>query len=180
MEDKHTVIGKTIVIKGELEGDEDLIIEGRVEGSIKLNKNLTIMETGVLEADVQTQNTEISGRINGNITVNDKIEITESGRMIGDIKAPRLVIKDGAKFRGNIDMMKIDMGDLKISPKKDGPAEEKKVEPAPVEEVKEEPVAEKEAEAKKEEKEEVKNEEKTEVKSEKKNVGPNIKRKKRK
>ena len=67
MEEKHTVIGRTIVIKGELEGNEDLIIEGKVEGQISCKKDLTIKETGIVEADVKTHNATISGRIKGNI-----------------------------------------------------------------------------------------------------------------
>jgi cytoskeletal protein CcmA (bactofilin family) len=170
MDEKYTVIGKTIVIKGELEGNENLIIEGRIEGTINLKKNLTVKETGILEANVQTQNAEISGRISGNINVNDKIEITSSGRMIGDIKSPRLIIQDGAKFKGNIDMGEMNMGDMKI-PLKDEKVEKIELESKPKEI---EPES-KPEEIKPENKPEEKKPEKTFGKKKNKKFGPGIK-----
>ena len=98
------VIGKGIVIKGELHGEEDLVIEGRVEGSIALRKHLIVETTGVVMADVQTENITIKGEMNGNMVASDKVEITAEARVIGDIKAPRVVIDDGARYRGNVEM----------------------------------------------------------------------------
>ncbi len=98
------VIGKGIVIKGELHGEEDLVIEGRVEGSIALKKHLIVETTGVVMADVQTENITIKGEMNGNMVASDKVEITAEARVIGDIKAPRVVIDDGARYRGNVEM----------------------------------------------------------------------------
>ncbi|UCD84854.1 MAG: polymer-forming cytoskeletal protein [Deltaproteobacteria bacterium] len=99
------IIGKGIVIKGELHGEEDLIIEGRVEGSIALRKHLIVESTGVVMADVQTENITIKGEMNGNMIASDKVEITADARVIGDIKAPRVVIDDGARYRGNVEMV---------------------------------------------------------------------------
>jgi len=98
------IIGKGIVIKGELHGEEDLVIEGRVEGSIALKKHLIVETTGVVMADVQTENITIKGEMNGNMVASDKVEITAEARVIGDIKAPRVVIDDGARYRGNVEM----------------------------------------------------------------------------
>ncbi len=99
-----TVIGKGITVKGELSGDEDVKIEGRVEGKIHLAKNLLIGQTGVIEADVIAENINIGGNVTGNITAQNKVEIVASGTMIGDIKAPRVIVAEGAHFKGNVDM----------------------------------------------------------------------------
>jgi cytoskeletal protein CcmA (bactofilin family) len=99
------IIGKGIVIKGELHGEEDLIIEGRVEGSIALRKHLIVETTGVVMADVQTENITIKGEMNGNMVAADKVEIAADARVVGDIKAPRVVIDDGARYRGNVEMV---------------------------------------------------------------------------
>ncbi len=60
--------------------------------------------TGTVEADIQTQNVEIAGQVTGNITATDKVELKANCRMVGDIKAPRILIADGASFKGNVDM----------------------------------------------------------------------------
>ncbi len=98
------IIGKGIAIKGELHGEEDLIIEGRVEGNIALKKHLIVETTGVVVADVQTENITIKGEMNGNMVATDKVEIAANARVEGDVKAPRVVIEDGARFRGNVEM----------------------------------------------------------------------------
>jgi len=98
------VIGKGIEIKGELRGEEDLIIEGRVEGTITLKKHLIVETTGVVVADVQTENITIKGQMNGNMAATDKVEFAANARVDGDVKSPRVVIEDGARFRGNVEM----------------------------------------------------------------------------
>src|SRR3990172_8158278 len=97
-------IGRGLLIKGELHGEEDLIIEGRVEGEISLKKHLLIESTGIILADIQTENITIKGEMRGNMTATDKVEIHASARVVGDITAPRIVIEDGARFKGRIDM----------------------------------------------------------------------------
>jgi cytoskeletal protein CcmA (bactofilin family) len=97
-------IGKSIVIDGEISGDEDLVIQGTVKGKIALKESLFVENSGVVEADIATQNVEISGSVTGNIRASDKVEIKSDGRMVGDIKAPRILIADGAMFKGNVDM----------------------------------------------------------------------------
>ncbi len=100
----NTVIGSTIVIDGEISGEEDLVIQGTVKGRIVLKENVFVEQSGVVEADIETNNIEVSGQVTGNIVATDKVEITAGGRTIGDIKAPRILIADGAIFKGNVDM----------------------------------------------------------------------------
>jgi cytoskeletal protein CcmA (bactofilin family) len=98
------IIGKSIVIDGEITGDEDLVVQGTVKGKIELKESLFVEHSGVVEADIETQNVEVSGAVTGNIRATDKVEIKSDGRMVGDIKAPRILIADGAVFKGNVDM----------------------------------------------------------------------------
>ena len=100
----NTVIGSSIVIDGEILGEEDLTVQGTVKGKITLKENLLVEQSGVLEADIDTQTVTISGQVTGNISAGDKVEIRSDGRMVGDIKAPRILIADGAVFKGNVDM----------------------------------------------------------------------------
>jgi cytoskeletal protein CcmA (bactofilin family) len=109
MADTSTIVGQTMLIKGNLEGDEDLTVQGRIEGSLNLTKTLIIEPNGVVKADVSVANAVISGVMVGNLTASDSLEITESGRMVGDIRAPRVIIVEGASVRG-----KVDMGDLEM------------------------------------------------------------------
>ena len=87
MADTSTVVGETMLIKGNLEGDEDLTVQGRIEGALNLTKTLIIEPAGVVKADVSVANAVVSGVMVGNLTASDSLEITESGRMVGDIRA---------------------------------------------------------------------------------------------
>ncbi len=101
-------IGQTIFIKGELTGTEDLTIEGRVEGKIELkDHNLTIGPNGKIKADVYAKSIVITGEVLGNAFASEKVEITNSGVLKGDIVSPRIVIADGAQFKGSVDMDKV-------------------------------------------------------------------------
>ncbi len=100
----NTIIGSSIVIDGEISGEEDLVIQGTVKGKILLKENLLVENSGVVEADIQTTNVTISGQVTGNIQATQKVELRADGRMVGDIKAPRILIADGATFKGNVDM----------------------------------------------------------------------------
>ena len=91
-----TVIGQSIVISGEVEGNEDLIVQGTIQGKISLNSNLIVEPSGNIQADVSSQMVQINGALTGNITASEKVEIKEHGKMTGDIKAPRILIADGA------------------------------------------------------------------------------------
>jgi cytoskeletal protein CcmA (bactofilin family) len=107
--DGTTIIGESILISGSLNGDEDLTVRGRVEGTLTLTKTLVVEPTGVVKAEVQVRNCVIAGAIVGNVTATESVEITKEGRMVGDIAAPRVIIVDGASFRGRIDMGEVDV-----------------------------------------------------------------------
>lgn len=100
----NTVIGSSIVIDGEITGEEDLVVQGTVKGKIVLKENLIVENSGVVEADIQTSNVTVSGQVTGNIMASQRVELKADGRMVGDIKSPRILIADGASFKGNVDM----------------------------------------------------------------------------
>lgn len=100
----ETVIGKGIVIDGEISGDEPVVVEGTVKGRISLDSTVVVANGGIVEADVHSDHVEISGQVTGNVTARERAEIKNDGRMVGDIKAPRILIADGAGFKGHIDM----------------------------------------------------------------------------
>ena len=98
-------IGQSIVFKGELTGDEDLEIEGQVEGNVRLaNNTLTIGANGRLTAQVVAKTIIVIGRVKGNLAATERIEIQASGIVEGDVKAPRLNVQEGAVLNGGIDM----------------------------------------------------------------------------
>ena len=98
-------IGQSVEIKGTLKGNEDLTIEGMVDGKILVKDHaLTIGTNGRIVAEVHAKTVVVVGQIIGNITADDKVEIAPSGSVEGDIRAPRVSIADGAKFKGSVDM----------------------------------------------------------------------------
>ena len=100
-------IGKSVIIKGELSGGEDLTIEGKVDGEIELRDHvLTIGPNGKIKAQVFAKSVIVMGKVAGNITATDKINIRENGTVEGDINAPPVTISEGAQFRGSIDMQR--------------------------------------------------------------------------
>lgn len=100
-------IGKSVVIKGELNGSEDLTIEGQVEGKIELRQNvLTIGANARIKAQVFAKAVIILGEVTGNVSASEKVDIRDNGSVDGDIAAPRVAIAEGAHFRGSIDMQK--------------------------------------------------------------------------
>ena len=101
----NVIIGKSIVIKGELRGSEDLTVEGQVEGKIALKQHvLTIGAHGRIRAQVFAKSVVVVGEVIGNIEATERVAIRNEGSVEGDIKAPRVAIAEGAKFRGGIDM----------------------------------------------------------------------------
>ena len=99
-------IGKSVV-KGELNGGEDLTIEGQVDGKIELRQHvLTIGPNGKIKAQMFAKSVLVLGEVTGNITATDKVTIGENGSVDGDITAPRVAISEGAHFRGSIDMQR--------------------------------------------------------------------------
>ena len=100
-------IGKSVIIKGELNGSEDLTVEGQVEGKIELKDHiLTIGPNGKIKAQVFAKAVIVLGEVHGNVTATDKVEIRDGGSVDGDIVAPRVAIADGAHFRGSVDMQR--------------------------------------------------------------------------
>jgi cytoskeletal protein CcmA (bactofilin family) len=106
MESKDVVnIGKSVVIKGELNGSEDLTVEGFVEGKIELKQHvLTIGPNGRIKAEVFAKAVIVLGEVVGNITASEKVDIRDNGKVDGNIVAPRVAIAEGAHFRGSVDM----------------------------------------------------------------------------
>lgn len=98
------MIGSGLVIRGELQGQEDLIIEGTVEGTITMEKNLTIEEGGKIKANIETETITVRGEVVGDLVARDKISVHRGARITGDMKAPRIEIEDGAYYKGNIIM----------------------------------------------------------------------------
>jgi cytoskeletal protein CcmA (bactofilin family) len=105
--ERNVNIGKSVVIKGELSGSEDLTIEGQVEGKIELRQNvLTIGPNGRIKAQVFAKAVVILGEVTGNVTATEKVDIRDNGSVDGDLAAPRVAIAEGAHFRGSIDMQR--------------------------------------------------------------------------
>lgn len=99
------MIGQSIEIKGTITGNENLVIEGTVDGSVTLPDNdLTIGESGKVSADLSAKNVKVEGQVTGDISGTEKVVIAKSGRVRGNITAPRVTLEDGAKFKGSIDM----------------------------------------------------------------------------
>jgi len=103
-DNSQTVIGKTVTIKGEIHGSEPLIIEGTVEGRVQIDTSVMIRDSGLVKADLDAANLNIAGGVVGNIAVKEKVEIVNGGYVVGDIRAPRVVINDGASVKGHIEM----------------------------------------------------------------------------
>ena len=100
-------IGKSVVIKGELNGSEDLTVEGQVEGKIELKDHvLTIGPNGKIKAQVFAKAVIVLGEVNGNVTASEKVDIRDGGSVDGDIVSPRVAIAEGAHFRGSVDMQR--------------------------------------------------------------------------
>jgi cytoskeletal protein CcmA (bactofilin family) len=107
MEKDVVNIGKSVVIKGELNGSEDLTIEGHVEGTIQLKEHvLTIGPNGRIKAQVFAKSVIVLGEVIGNVTASDKVDIRDNGSVDGDIVSPRVAIAEGAHFRGSVDMQR--------------------------------------------------------------------------
>jgi len=100
-------IGKSVVVKGELSGSEDLYVDGHVEGSITLRgQSLTIGPNGRVRANIEARNVILHGQVDGNVTATDRVELRKSASLKGDIATARIAIDDGAYFKGTIDIQK--------------------------------------------------------------------------
>ena len=102
---EKTVVGPSIKIKGELTGEEDLMIQGRVEGRIELKKNnVTVGKKGRVLADIYGKIISVEGEVEGDLFGEEKIIVRKSGMIRGNMTAPRVNLEDGARFKGAIDM----------------------------------------------------------------------------
>jgi cytoskeletal protein CcmA (bactofilin family) len=98
-------IGKTVVIRGEVKGNEDLIVDGRVEGTVSLSESrLTIGPNANVAADLSAKDVLILGQVQGNIVASGRVELRAGCQMVGDIRALRLAVEDNAVFRGKVDL----------------------------------------------------------------------------
>jgi len=115
-------IGKSVVVKGELSGSEDLVVDGEVEGSIALRgQSLTIGPNGRVRANIEARNVILHGRVDGDIHASDRVELRKSASLSGDITTARISIEDGAFFKGTIDIQKPEPAP-KIEPRPQTPA----------------------------------------------------------
>ncbi len=102
---RRAIIGPSIHVKGELIGNEDLIIEGKVEGVVRLLENqLTIGKSSECQATLEAKTIRVEGTVRGDVKAGDRVELAAGSTLIGDIVAPRIAISDGARFKGSVDM----------------------------------------------------------------------------
>lgn len=105
MADKEPcLIGSKITIRGQVSGNQDLVVEGRIEGRVSLENRLTVEESGTIEADLEVVDASFKGEVRGDITASRSAVLHPTARVIGNIRAPRLVIEEGARFSGSVDM----------------------------------------------------------------------------
>lgn len=108
---QQAAIGRSIRIRGDVTGDEDLLIHGTIEGSVTLAAHtLTVGPEGDLRANVRARIVKVKGRVRGDLVAEEQVVLQASARVQGDISAPRVVLEDGARFRGEIDMGDPDEG----------------------------------------------------------------------
>ena len=102
---ERATIGSSIIIKGDVSGDEDILVEGRIEGTIDLRKNhVTIGKEGKLKAEIHGRSVTIEGEVEGDVHAEEQILLRPTARMKGNIVSPRVTLEDGANFKGGIDM----------------------------------------------------------------------------
>ena len=99
------VIVSTVKIKGEVQSEEDLVVDGLIEGTVLLKNNeLVVGSSGRVHADVKAKSVKVDGELHGDVDAGERIVITANGVMRGNIQAPRVILEDGSKFKGSIDM----------------------------------------------------------------------------
>ena len=98
------VIGAKTTVKGEITGDEDVLVEGAVEGNVRISRDLRVAASGSVRANIEANSVIVSGEVLGDCTAAVRVDIQATGRLTGNIRAPKIVIAEGAVFRGNSDM----------------------------------------------------------------------------
>jgi cytoskeletal protein CcmA (bactofilin family) len=109
------MIAAGTTVRGQLSGDEDLTVEGRIEGSVRLTKNLSVAPGATLVAEVEARAIGVGGNITGNVKAGEALALEASAVVVGDITTPRLIIEDGAKYKGRV-TMNVDIPPLAIPP----------------------------------------------------------------
>ncbi len=104
--DSTSLVSKNVRIEGEVEGPENLHVEGFIKGAVALSGDIFVGNTGIVEADVEAKNIVIQGEVTGNVTAHQQLEIHPSGKLFGDCTATSIDIKEGAVFEGRSMMMK--------------------------------------------------------------------------
>lgn len=99
-----SVIGPTVVMKGELTADEDIVVMGRVEGVIDHSGTITVHGQGTVAAEVKAAEVVVQGTVDGNLYATKRVQVSETGNLLGNVYSPRVGLVDGATFRGSIDM----------------------------------------------------------------------------
>ncbi|MEN8222526.1 MAG: polymer-forming cytoskeletal protein [Acidobacteriota bacterium] len=125
--ERTSVIGRSMKLKGNVSADEEILVEGRIEGTIKMKHNVIVGKSGKVKADITAREIIIRGEVNGNVHGTVKVEIVPGGVLNGDIISEKVVLAEGAKFKGNIDMtVKNGEPEKKLKPVKESEKIEKK------------------------------------------------------
>ncbi|HXX21622.1 MAG TPA: polymer-forming cytoskeletal protein [Terriglobia bacterium] len=104
---RQTVLGQTVVLKGELTADEDLLIEGQFEGTLSLEQHcLTVGANGQVKAEIHARQAVILGTLTGKVVAREKVEIRRSGHLVGDLATGAVAIEEGAYFKGSIEILR--------------------------------------------------------------------------
>ncbi len=106
----NAVLGKSVVVKGQILSREDLTIDGEVEGTIEMQEHrLTVGQNGKVRASVKAREVIVLGTLHGNVETGDRIDIRKEAKLVGDIRTARIVIEDGAYFKGNVDIVRAEV-----------------------------------------------------------------------
>jgi cytoskeletal protein CcmA (bactofilin family) len=106
----NAVLGKSVMVKGQILSREDLTIDGEVEGTIEMQEHrLTIGPNGKVRASVKAREVIVLGTLHGNVETGDRIDIRKEAKLVGDIRTARIVIEDGAYFKGNVDIVRAEV-----------------------------------------------------------------------
>ena len=108
MAERETIIGAGIRISGEIRGDEDLLVRGRVDGKIQITQKLTVEVGAIVEADVDVRALVVAGTVVGNIVAAEGVKLLSSARVVGNLASPRIAMDAGAAYRGRVDMGDMD------------------------------------------------------------------------
>jgi cytoskeletal protein CcmA (bactofilin family) len=112
-----SLLSRGVKIEGEIRGEENLHIDGRIKGAVRLKGNILVGNAGIVEAEIEADNVVIQGRVTGNVTARQQLEIQPSGKLIGDCTAGSIDIKEGAVFEGRSNMIRSPVTPSKPVPK---------------------------------------------------------------